>query len=141
MEASHPLPVAYLRHLINTRPGSVTVTCDDADVATALFRAGAIELQGAPSAAVKGAAYPQADELIRFQGRRGEIWVTTLFHEPLLLDEGMRRLRGLLDGTRDCQALAQTASCSVDIMRAKLDDLASHGVLIESSRCVSNQQP
>ena len=118
MAASHPVPLEYPRRLISAWPGSEEVTREDAEVATALFRAGAIALQGAPSVAVKRTAYPQADELIRLQGRRGETWVTTLWHEPLLIDEGMRRLLELLDGTRDCQSLANSVSCSVDARRA-----------------------
>ena len=130
MSTPHPVPVAYLRRLIGLWPGSEAVSPEDSGVATALFRAGALELRGAPSVAVRAGDWPCADPLIRFQSRRGDPRLTTLWHEPLLVDDGLRRLLELLDGTRDSVALAREASCSVESMRRELDDLASHGVLI-----------
>ena len=127
MSTPHPVPVAYLRRLIGLWPGSEAVIAEDADVATALFRAGALELHGAPSVAARADDRPCADALIRFQARRGDPGLTTLWHEPLLVDDGMRRLLELLDGTRDCITLTREASCSVEWMRGELDDLAQYG--------------
>ena len=143
MSASHPVPVAYLRRLIGLWPASEPVSAGDADVALALFRAGAIDLHGAASAAVRFApgTNPCADPLVRFQAGRGEPRLTTTWHEPLLVDDGLRALLALLDGTRDCETLARQTGCDVQVVRDHLEELAGHGVLVESTRCESTRQP
>ena len=130
ISTTHPAPVAYLRRLIGLWPASEPVSTGDAEVATALFSAGAIALDGTASAAVRVGERPCADELIRFQAHRGDAIVTTLRHKPLQLDDGTRKLVALLDGTRDCERLALAAQCTVAAMRAELDDLARNGLLI-----------
>ena len=143
MSTSHPVPITYLRRLIGLWPASEPVSSEDGDVALALFRAGAIDLHGAPSTAVRFVPFskPCADPLIRFQARRGEPRLTTTWHEPLVVDDGMRTLLGLLDGARDCDALARETGSAAEYIRQQLDELAGHGVLIESSRCESNRRP
>jgi SAM-dependent methyltransferase len=138
---THPVPVRFLRRLIKLWPGSEPVRKEDAGVAAALFRAGAVELLGAPSVAARAGDRPCADELIRFQARRGDPILTTLWHEPLEVDDGMRQLLTMLDGNRDRETLAREASCSEQEMRGQLDGLTDLGVLIESSRCESKLQP
>ena len=137
MSISHPSPVTYLRRLIALAPASEAVSAMDADLAAALFNAGVIQLHGAASLAVRARERPCAGELIRFQARRGDKAVSNLRHEPLEVDDGMRRLLVLLDGTRDCETLAEAAGCTVEEMRRELDDFAAHGLLIESRAAAS----
>ena len=136
MSTSHPVPLRYLRRLIGLWPESEAVSTEDADVALALFRAGAIDLHGAPSLAVRflPGMRPCADSLIRFQARRGEPRLTTLCHEAVAADGGMRRLLALLDGTRDCEALARETGSTIEVMAAELADLAGLGVLTTPSK-------
>jgi hypothetical protein len=130
MSTSHPVPLAYLRRLIGCRPGSEAVRVEDSSVATALFRAGAIALDGAESAARGVGDGPvRADALIRFQAERGDPIVTTLGHEALEVDDEMRPLLRLLDGTRDCAALARETGSDVSEMRRLLEDFSDHGLL------------
>ena len=129
ISTTHPAPVTYLRRLIELWPASEPVSTGDAEVATALFSAGSIGLDGAASAAVRVSERPCADELIRFQSHRSDGIVTTLRHKPLQLDDGTRNLVALLDGTRDWETLALAAQCTVAVMRAELDDLARNAVL------------
>jgi SAM-dependent methyltransferase len=130
MTASHPVPLAYLRRLIGLWPASEIVRAEDSDVAAALFRAGAIALHGAESAARRlGDGPVRADPLIRFQASRGEPMVTTLWHEALETDAEMRQLLGLLDGTLDCAAIARQTNSQVDAIRRTLEDFSAHGML------------
>jgi SAM-dependent methyltransferase len=136
MSTSHPVPLRYLRRLIALWPESERVSSEDSEVALALARAGAIDLHGAPSAAVRflPGMRPRADPLIRFQAGRGEPRLTTPWHQALAADDGMRRLLPLLDGTRDCEVLALETGSTVEALSAEMRDLARLGVLIDDSK-------
>jgi len=130
MATSHPVALAYLRRLIALGSSSEIVRAEDSDVASALYRAGAIELNWAEGAARRVGDGPvRADALVRFQAERGDSSVTTLWHEALAVDDEMRQLLKLLDGTRDCGALAHEVGCRVDAIRSILEDFSAHGLL------------
>ena len=62
---------------------------------------------------------PRSSELARRQLALGAEAVTSLDHETVGLDERMRRLVELADGTRDREALARELG---DVKRSRLDE-------------------
>ena len=60
-----------------------------------------------PGHAAEPGERPRASALARRQLALGDETVTSLDHETIGLDERMRRLLELLDGTRDREALAR----------------------------------
>ncbi len=93
-----------------------------------LFSFGFVELLSGPRlAASQAGARPIARKLARWQAGRG-IEVTSLFHEPVTLeDEAARRMLPLLDGTRD---LGQIAGLTLDQAHAIAEKMAAAGLLI-----------
>jgi PKMT, C-terminal winged helix domain len=71
-----------------------------------------------PLASVPGER-PRSSELARRQLALGDETVTSLDHETVGLDERMRRLVELADGTRDREALARELG---DVKRSRLDE-------------------
>ena len=136
MQSTHPQPLAYLRRLIALWPESAMVTAEDSSVALALFRSGAIDFHGAPALAIRfdPHALPCADPMIRFQSQRAGPRLTTAWHEPLEVDEEMRRLLPFVDGTRDCAALAGLVGSDAATVMSQLQELAGHAVLVNPPR-------
>lgn len=124
----NPVALPYLRHLITFWPESAPVSAGDCGVAEALFRAGAIEMHGTPSQAVRASERPRVDELILMQLKRGDSVVATLLHEPLLIDEEMRTLLPLLDGKHGYAEIALTWGTNADVVREQVNELAALGV-------------
>jgi methyltransferase-like protein/SAM-dependent methyltransferase len=91
--------------------------------------AGLVELHAAPLACASVAGErPEASALVRRQAALGLPRVTSLRHEPLVVDDGMRQLLGLLDGTRDRQAIAQ------GLARTALASHSLEGLLAQAAR-------
>jgi SAM-dependent methyltransferase len=132
----HAAALSYLRGLIGLWPESARVSADEAGVAEALFRAGAIELHGDPSHAARASERPRVDELILQQLNRGDSVVSTLLHEPLQIDEEMRVLLPLLDGTRDCSDVAGALGTNAGMVREQVNELAMLGVF---TRTIGNR--
>ena len=131
MTTSHPVPVAYLRRLIEARPRRVPVTPEDADVALALFKVGILELHGTPGIARPAGESPCASPLARYQAAQGEATVTTLWHRALDVgDNEARRMLTLLDGTRDREALRAAMNCTRDKLDSELWLLGRHALLL-----------
>jgi predicted O-methyltransferase YrrM len=130
LTTTHPVPIAYLRRLIEARPWSIPVKAEDADVALALFKVGILELHGTPGIARPAGENPCASPLARVQAERGEATVATLWHRALELgDADARRMLTLLDGTRDRAALCEAMGCTREVMDGELWTLGRHGLL------------
>ncbi|MFO0849302.1 MAG: class I SAM-dependent methyltransferase [Gemmataceae bacterium] len=147
-----PLPAAVLDALIDRSPGRLSFTelshaCQakagsegsDAGLVGVLFdlyTTGLIDLHGFRPA-VPGAPgeRPTASPLARREAAAGAA-VTTLYHTTVTLDEPIRRLVRLLDGTRDRAAIANEMRSVVpaDQLDANIDKslawLAKAGLLV-----------
>ncbi len=130
MNTKHPLPIAYMRRLIEVRPHSIAVTPEEAHLILELFKVGIIELRGSPSIASPGGEKPCASALVRLQSEAGEAVVTTLWHRPLeVSDEKSKQALSLLDGTRDRDQLASEMDCSRDVLDREVATLGRLGLL------------
>ncbi len=91
------------------------------------YSAGVIELHAGPARCVAGVSqFPVAGELARSQARRARA-VTTARHTTIgVPDENIRTLIGLLDGTRDLDALARELGPYSELPAAEL----SKGILV-----------
>ncbi len=93
-----------------------------------LYAAGAVDLRLTPPRCVAGAGErPETTPLVRRQAAAGEI-VTTLRHDALRINDKRRALLGLLDGTRDREALRAAFGEELD---GELVVLAHHGLLLK----------
>lgn len=132
LTTTHPVPIAYMRRLIQSRPISIKVEPDQAHVALELFKGSIIELHAAPGAAAEAGPRPRVSPLARHQAANGELHVTTLWHRALEVEgEDARRMLTLLDGTRDREALCQAMDCSHERLDAELRMLGRLGLLVE----------
>jgi len=130
MTTKHPVPVAYMRRLINLWPQSELIAAEDAGLALELHRVGMIELHGFPGVARKAGERPSVSRFARYQAARGDARVTTLGHRTLeLTDEDARRSIGLMDGSRSRAELAQEMGCSKEKVDEALEVLGRHEML------------
>jgi SAM-dependent methyltransferase len=131
LTTTHPVPIAYMRKLIEARPYAVRVTEPDAEVALALFKTGIIELHGSPGSAARPGERPAASPLARLQARTGEPLVTTLWHRALEVEgDESRRILELLDGTRTRAEIAGAMNCSTEYLEQQLTVIARLGLLV-----------
>jgi ubiquinone/menaquinone biosynthesis C-methylase UbiE len=131
MTTTHPVPIEYMRRLIQSRPLSLPVAPDHAHVALELFKAGIIELHGTSGRAASAGERPCASPLVLHQAAHGESPVTTLWHRALEIEgEDARRMLTLLDGTRDREALCEAMECSRERLDTELRMLGRLGMLI-----------
>lgn len=122
---------ALLRELRSLWPGSRPLEPDEAELALQLYRGRAIELNIFPNPAVRAGERPRASPLIRFQAAHGDPSVTTLRHRPLnVVDDRVRRLLTLLDGSLDREELAAAMNCSRAEIDAQLQVLEGHAVFL-----------
>jgi len=132
MTTTHPVPIEYMRRLIESRPISIKVETDHAHVALELFKVGIIELHATPGIAVVAGERPRASPLAVYQAANGEPMVTTLWHRALEIEgDEARRMLTLLDGSRDREALCEAMECSRERLDAELHMLSRLGLLIE----------
>jgi hypothetical protein len=132
MTTKHPVPVAYMRRLMNLWPGSEMVSEEDAPLALELYRVGMIELRAFPGVSRKAGGRPAVSKLARYQVARRDVWVTTLGHRTLeLSDQDARRSLALMDGTRDRTELAREMGCSAEVLEERLEALSRHEIFVE----------
>lgn len=132
LTTAHPVPIEYMRRLIQSRPVSIKVEPDQAHVALELFKGGIIELHATPGAAAEAGPRPRVSPLARHQAANGELHVTTLWHRALEVEgEDARRMLTLLDGTREREALCQAMDCSHERLDAELRMLGRLGLLVQ----------
>lgn len=132
MTTTHPVPIEYMRRLIESRPISIKVEADQAHVALELFKVGIIELHAMPGIAGMPGASPRASPLAVYQAANGEPMVTTLWHRALEIEgDEARRMLTLLDGTKDREALCEAMDCSRDRLDAELHMLGRLGLLVQ----------
>ena len=131
LTTTHPVPIEYMRRLIESRPLALEVGPEQAHVALELFKVGIIELQATPGIAVVAGDKPCASPLVRYQATNGVSPVTTLSHRAIEIEgEDARRMLTLLDGTRDRAALCQAMNCSGDRLDTELRMLGRLGMLV-----------
>jgi hypothetical protein len=131
LTTTHPVPIDYMRRLIETRPLALQVGPDEAHVALELFKVGIIELQAGAGIAVVAGEKPCASPLVRYQAAHGQSPVTTLSHRAIEIEgEDARRMLMLLDGTRDRAALCAEMSCTRERLDTELRMLGRLGMLI-----------
>ena len=132
LTTTHPVPIEYMRRLIQSRPISMKVAPEQAHVALELFKGGIIELHSTPGVAAEPGPRPRVSSLARHQAIGGESHVTTLWHRALEVEgEEARRMLTLLDGTRDRDALCQAMDCSRERLDAELHMLGRLGLLTQ----------
>jgi hypothetical protein len=131
LTTTHPVPIEYMRRLIQSRPISIEVEPEQAHVALELFKGGIIELRPTPGIAAEPGPKPKVSPLARHQASNGELHVTTLWHRALEIEgEEARRMLSLLDGTRDHDALCQAMDCSSERLETELHMLGRLGLLV-----------
>jgi hypothetical protein len=131
LTTTHPVPIEYMRRLIELRPVALQVGPEEAHVALELFKVGIIELQATPGIAVVAGDKPCASSLLRYQAANGLSPVTTLSHRAIEIEgEEARRMLTLLDGTRDRAALCSAMSCTRKRLDNELRMLGRLGMLI-----------
>jgi SAM-dependent methyltransferase len=131
LTTTHPVPIEYMRRLIQSRPISIKVEREQAHVALELFKGGIIELRPTPGIAAEPGPRPKVSPLARHQAANGELHVTTLWHRALEVEgEEARRMLSLLDGTRDREALCQAMDCSRERLDTELHMLGRLGLLV-----------
>jgi len=132
LTTTHPVPIEYMRRLIQSRPKSIKVEPEQAHVALELFKGGIIELRPTPETAAEPGPRPKVSPLARHQAANGELHVTTLWHRALEVEgDDARRMLSLLDGTRDREALCQAMDCSRERLDGELHMLGRLGLLVE----------
>ena len=132
LTTTHPVPIEYMRRLIQSRPVSIRVEPEQAHVALELFKGGIIELRPTPETAAEPGPRPKVSPLARHQAANGELHVTTLWHRALEVEgDDARRMLSLLDGTRDREALCQAMDCSRERLDGELHMLGRLGLLVE----------
>jgi SAM-dependent methyltransferase len=126
--APRALPADELRARVGAPPGDETLR----NLLWAGACAGAIQLHvHAPRLAITPGDRPVASLLARVQLESGES-VTNLRHEAVKLDDAIaRRLLPLVDGTRDCAALAAALGEPRDAIDARVRHLAKLALLLE----------
>lgn len=130
LSTNHPVPLAYLRRLMSIYPENEAISEADAPVALQLLKAGAIEVHSFPALAKRAGEKPRSGALVQRQARRNDPFVTTLWHQPLDIDEKVRQFVLLLDGTRDRQQLAQDMQCAPEVIDRELASASRHALLI-----------
>ncbi len=131
MKTTHPVPIEYMRRLIQARPQFIKVEPDQAHVALELFKVGIIELHAMPGVAAVDGEKPCASPLALHQVANDEPVVTTLWHRALEIEgDDARRMLTLLDGTRDREALCEAMSCSRERLDIELHMLGRLGLLV-----------
>ena len=130
LSTTHPALLEFLRGLIASWPRAQAVSADHAGVAAELCKTGLIELHTTASRAVSAGEKPCAAPFIQFQARRGDPFVSTLLHRPLHVDEKVRRLFTLLDGSRDRQTLARAMNCDLEQIDKELQMAAGVATLV-----------
>src|SRR5262249_45877473 len=114
METQHEGVVAYLTRCISAFPSAIPIDAADAEMAVALFQRGLIDIRTVPGAATRAGGQPLASPLARYQAARGSA-VSTLLHTVIqMTDAETRGFLGLLNGTRDRDALAREFGCSLE---------------------------
>jgi SAM-dependent methyltransferase len=131
LTTTHPVPIEYMRLLIESRPVALEVGPEQAHVALELFKVGIIELQATPGIALVAGEKPCASPLVRYQAANGQSPVTTLLHRAIEIEgEDARRMLALLDGTRDRAALCSAMNCTRERLDTELRMLGRLGMLI-----------
>ncbi|MDP8990583.1 MAG: class I SAM-dependent methyltransferase [Acidobacteriota bacterium] len=131
LTTTHPVPIEYMRRLIESRPVPLQVGLEQAHVALELFKAGIIELQATPGIAVVAGDKPCASSLVRYQAANGLSPVTTLTHRAIEIEgEEARRMLTLLDGGRDRESLCSSMDCTRERLDTELRMLGRMGMLI-----------
>ncbi len=131
LTTTHPVPIEYMRRLIESRPVALRVGPEEAHVALELFKVGIIELQATPGIAAVAGDKPCTSPLVRYQAAHGQSPVTTLSHRAIEIEgEDARRMLTLVDGSRDRAALCQAMDCSSDRLDTELRMLGRLGMLI-----------
>jgi hypothetical protein len=120
--------------------GQGTLSREDRDALASdllqCYAAGVIELQSAASPfVIDPGTQPEASRVARWQAPRGT-QVTNMRHEFITLDDDMRRLLALLDGSRSENELAalawpgEAAGTATDRVRSTLTHIARQALLI-----------
>jgi SAM-dependent methyltransferase len=131
LTTTHPVPIEYMRRLIESRPVALRVGPEEAHVALELFKVGIIELQATPGIAVVAGDKPCASPLVRRQAANGQSPVTTLSQRAIEIEgEDARRMLTLLDGSRDREALREAMDCTRERLDSELRMLGRLGMLI-----------
>jgi hypothetical protein len=131
LTTTHPVPIEYMRRLIQSRPIAMPVGPEQAHVALELFKVGIIELQATPGIAAVAGDQPCASPLVRYQAVNGQSPVTTLSHRAIEIEgEDARRMLMLLDGSRDREELRQAMDCTPERLDTELRMLGRLGMLI-----------
>ena len=130
LTTTHPVPVEFLRRLIQIWPHSEPLGAGDTLVAAELFKVGAIELHTTATRAAPAGETPCAAPFVRFQASQGHPFVSTLSHQPLQIDEKVRKMFVLADGSRDRQTLATALHCSLEEIDKELGAAADLATLV-----------
>ena len=131
LTTTHPVPIEYMRRLIESRPVALRVGPEEAHVGLELFKVGIIELQAAPGISAVAGDKPCASPLVRYQAEHAQSLVTTLSHRAIEIEgEEARRMLTLLDGTRDREALCAAMDCTRERLDTELRMLGRLGMLI-----------
>jgi SAM-dependent methyltransferase/methyltransferase-like protein len=100
------------------------------------FAAGVVELHSAPSPfVIEAGARPEASALVRLQASRGAP-VTNLRHKWVNLNEDVRRLLGILDGSRTQEEIAaivwpgESTEAALAKLRPALSQIARQAFLV-----------
>lgn len=132
MTTTHPVPIEFMRRLIESRPLSVKVEQDQAHVALELFKVGILELHAMRGIAAVDGEKPCASPLALHQVANREPVITTLWHRALEVEgEEARRMLAFLDGTKDRDALCQAMNCSRARLNIELQMLGRLGLLVQ----------
>ena len=131
LTTTHPVPIEYMRRLIESRPVALRVGPEEAHVGLELFKVGIIELQAAPGISAVAGDKPCASPLVRYQAAHGQSPVTTLGHRAIEIEgEEARRMLTLLDGSREREALREAMDCTRERLDTELRMLGRLGMLI-----------
>lgn len=127
----HPAAVEYLRRLISLWPLSEPVLPGKAGLAVELFRTGIIELRGYAGVARNPGERPCASTLARYQAASGEAKVISLGLRLVELgDAAVKKLLGLLDGSRNLEQLRTEMNCEPEQLDVVLKHLAACELLV-----------
>ncbi len=131
LTTTHPVPIEYMRRLIESRPVALRVGPEQANVALELFKVGIIELQATPGVAMVAGDKPCASPLVRYQAAHGQSPVTTLSHHAIEIEgEEARRMLMLLDGSKDRAGLCAAMDCTRERLDNELRMLSRLGMLV-----------
>jgi hypothetical protein len=131
LTTTHPVPIEYMRRLIESRPLALRVGPEQANVALELFKVGIIELQATPGVAMVAGDKPCASPLVRYQAAHGQSPVTTLSHRAIEIEgEEARRMLMLLDGSKDRAGLCAAMDCTRERLDNELRMLGRLGMLV-----------